>query len=154
MLALHEKRQCRCTEHTGEEDWHGQSTSGYFAHRCDCDACRLFMRTYMRDRYRANPEPTRATNNAWRNRNLLTVREREANYRASVRPFIRRREEAKTEARRQLKAQADRDNRRWTPAEDLMVLRTDLRVVEIAAVLGRTFRAVKARRSYLRKAGA
>jgi hypothetical protein len=45
MLEMHPKRRCSCSEHIGDENWHGKF-AGTTGHRCSCDACRRFWSGY------------------------------------------------------------------------------------------------------------
>lgn len=154
MLSLRESRSCNCTEHRGDEAWHGKTT-GYYRHRCDCEKCVERMRAYSRDRYHGwNSESHRKGARRWREENQERVLAAKAGYRKANRAAIYLREQRRNEAVRELDALAGRTYQRWTRAEDETVLRTDLRVVDIAAELGRTFRSVKARRAMLRRKAA
>ena len=205
MLDLPEKRRCRCTEHRGDEPWHG-SIGGATNHRCRCPACRMAQSDRNREYKKANPEIVRANAEAYRRGNRSKVRERSRNYYRANRDKSRARYEAnrgeilaytkeyrKTHADyfaeygrayreanklaiskyRKSYNDANRVARRlydrkryeelrkfnpgtgpswkpWTPEEDEMVMRKDLRLVEIAARTGRSYKAVAKRRSRLR----
>ena len=149
MFPLRETRQCSCTEHRGDEDWHTK-TSGYYRHGCRCAVCMEFMRSYAKARYHnGNAERHRETVRSlyWSNRDSRLLSNHR--YRQGNRQAVAQRERKRADVLKTLPA--PKNYQRWTPEEDAEVLRMDLTLVRIAAKLGRSFRSVKARRSMLRK---
>ena len=141
MLALHDKRRCKCAEHRGDETWHGRS-GGYHDHGCRCERCRAghaaYKRAYFSRVGRKALEQSRLSSAAHKRSNPLAERAR-----AKAR---RKRYEA-------VDGQATRVGATWTRVEDLTVMRADLEMVEMAAVLQRTVASVMNRRRKLRKEG-
>ena len=163
MLDLHEKRRCKCTEHRGDEAWHGIVHKGYRYHYCRCRICRASNRDASRAEYAATPERRRAQGRVYysKNREVMNAKRRargrapgvDRAYREANPAAIRARAEAKRTARLLVDARASRSGERWTRAEDLMVTRSGMRDVEIAAALSRTVWGVTGRRRNLKSKG-
>jgi hypothetical protein len=123
---------------------------------------------YMRAWRRANPEKLReyaVRSRAWKRDNYEKVREtrrrwNEANseyYREYSREWYRANSEyvRETNSRYQQSRKAiaaARSYNRWTPAEDAIVMRNDITVMEISHMLQRSFASVNSRRQIIRKA--
>lgn len=138
MLRLHDGRRCKCSEHRGDEPWHGAS-SGYANHYCRCDRCREWQA-------RRNRRHVQAYEDA--NREL--VRQRQRLYRERNGHAARERVRVATERHKTLPA--ERRGEPWSRSEDASVLRTDLRLIDLAAMLGRSVSGIENRRRKLRAA--
>jgi hypothetical protein len=97
--------------------------SGYSNHGCRCNPCREAGRAWRQDWYERNRE------------------KRIAQVMAS-----RKRQQQKIGA-------GDLAGKHWTPEEDAIVLRNDIRIKDIALILHRSYKATCNRRERLRKDG-
>src|SRR5262245_38494980 len=111
------------------------------------EACREYEREYAqehRDRKRRydhqynqrNRERKRENSHEWRRRNLEYSQEQHQRRYRQVQALVPR---------------TARSGKRWTPAEDAVVQRDDISRIEMACITGRTYAAVQARISQLRK---
>lgn len=129
---------------------HG-TTTGYRYHRCGCDPC-TDANTLATQRYR---DANRGRLNSWQRQNYSgKTREsalaRQREYRQQRRPYLDARHAHHLAKMQEITQQGRRARKRWTVDGDQMVLREDISLKEMALLLGRSYVAVKRRRTELR----
>ena len=139
------RRLCRrCVAGVPHEFTHG--TLGYRRHGCKCEECRNADRQDKLDRYQANRERYLELKRAYQERNREALKARQRARRDAPNTLARRRE---MKARHALIPVTRRG--RWTAAEEAVVLRDDITLLEMACILGRSYDTVSVKRRLLKE---
>lgn len=172
-------RACRqCSDGVAHAFAHGRN--GYDYHGCRCDECLSAMSARKRRRYNQNPELVLSACHRYYIRNRSKVSERVWKWQQDNSEHIRDQKAARYRANRRRvldkcaeyrssqsgletqRRQADKRNRiptpshgrPWTSGEKELAIRTDLSVIEIAYMTGRSYQAITAQRVKLRRESA
>lgn len=139
------RRRCkRCEDGVAHEWTHGTAT-GFMYHGCRCEQCKRRMREDSVASYWKNRERELENKRRYRQRNLEVCRQRERAKRNKP-------ETRATVARRKAKLSRVPVTRtgRWMPHEEVLVLRDDLTILELAYRLERSPSSVQGKRNFLR----